>query len=149
VPLVSATPIEIEQEKRETFIAETHGSLQNAGAVWAHIESVLRNSRRDLEIFRAAPDLQANEIRLGLSIQDLYESGESIRPRARPDQGGVDLTAELTDVGSLHTLNLGMKPGPDGWYETEFPPQHEGVYRVRVSGGAGVCPVQDVFAVSD
>ena len=149
VPSVSATPIEIEEEKRETFIAETHGSLQNATEVWAHIESLLRTSRRDLKIFRAAGDLQLNNIRLGLSIEDLYESGEPIRPRALPEQQDVNLTAELTHVSSLRTLKLPLKPSPDGWHEAEFPPQPEGVYRVRVSGGVGVCPVQDVFAVSE
>lgn len=147
VPLVSATPIEIEQEKRETFIAERHGSLQNASEVWTHVEAVLKNSRRDFGIFKAAADLQANNIRLGLSIDDLYEIGEPIRPKVRPDQQGVDLTAELSDV-NVRNVSQAMKPGPDGWYETEFPPQPEGVYRIRVFGGPGVCPVQDVFAVS-
>jgi hypothetical protein len=147
VPRVSATPIEIEKEKRETFIAEAHGSLQNASEVWAHVESVLKNSRFDLGPFKAAQDLRAQSTGLGLLIDDLYENGESIRPRVRPEEEGATLTAQLTDVNGLRTLNQVMKPCPDGWHETEFPPQPEGIYRIRVSGGVGVSPVQDVFAV--
>jgi pimeloyl-ACP methyl ester carboxylesterase len=148
VPRVSATPIEIEKEKRETFIAEKHGSLQNASEVWAHLESVLKNSRLDLGLFKAASDLRANNIQLGLSIEDLYVIGESIRPRAYADGQAVELTAELTDVDGLRMLKQVMKPAADGSHETEFPPQPEGVYRIRVSGQEGVCPVQDVLAVS-
>ncbi|MGB7761819.1 MAG: hypothetical protein WBL61_18445 [Bryobacteraceae bacterium] len=148
VPRVSATPIEIEKEKREVFVAEVHGSIQNSPAVWAHVESVLRNARLDLGIFKEVSDLPVKEVQLGLSIEDLYESGESIRVRARPDQAGVILQAELADVDGLRTLNQVMKPDADGWHETEFPPQPEGVYRIRVFGDQGVCAVRDVFAVS-
>jgi hypothetical protein len=146
VPRVSATPIEIEKERRETFIAEKHGSLQNASEVWSHLQSVLRNSRLDLSIFKAAGDLRANNIQVGLSIDDLYEKGEPIRLRAHPEEA-VGLTAELADVDGLNLWVQDMKPTPDGWYETEFPPKSEGVYRIKVYGKEGVCPVQDVFAV--
>jgi pimeloyl-ACP methyl ester carboxylesterase len=148
VPQVSATPIEIEKEKREVFIAEQHGSLQNASEVWSHVESVIRSSRRDLSMFKAGADLQPSNVRVGLSIDDLYEAGESIRPRARPDQAGLELTAELTEVNGVRTLSQPMKAASDGWYDTEFPPQPEGVYRLRVKGGAGVSPVQGLLAVS-
>ena len=148
VPSVSATPIEIEKEKREVFIAEVHGSIQNAPEVWAHVESVLKNSRQDLSIFKAAFDLRPDPVRLSLMIEDLYEQGESIRPRARPDRAGVSLTAELTEVNGLRASKQVMTETPDGWYVTEFSPQPEGVYRVRVSGEPGVRPVRDVFAVS-
>jgi hypothetical protein len=143
VPSFSATPIEIEKEKRETFIAEAHGSLQNATAVWDHIESVLKYSRQDLSIFRG--DLQENKLAVALAIDDLYERGEPICPKARPD-GAALLTATVTDVDGKNTLTRQMDKPSDGWHEFEFPPLSEGVYRIRISG-AGVAPVQDVFAV--
>jgi pimeloyl-ACP methyl ester carboxylesterase len=145
VPRVSATPKEIAKEKRETFVAEVHGSLQNAPAVWNQLQFVLRSAREDPSIIKGV--LHPNDVHLGLAVDDSYEKEEPIRPKALPDQPGVALTAELSDVNGIRILRQPMTPASDGWYETEFPPQTEGVYRIRISG-EGVNPVQDVFAVS-
>jgi hypothetical protein len=147
VPRVSATPIEIENERRETFIAEAHGSIQNATEVWNHVQSVLKNSHLDLGIFKAHQDLEAQDVRVGLAIDDLYEKGEPILAKARPDKPGVKLTAAISDVNGVETINQPMKERSDGWYEAEFASRPEGVYRIRIYSDAGVHPVQDVFAV--
>jgi pimeloyl-ACP methyl ester carboxylesterase len=145
VPRVSATPREIEKEKREVYLAQAHGSIQNAQAVWEHLETVLKASREDLSIFRGV--LQLQNVKVGLTIDDLYEKGESIYVKALPDNDQVILTATLSDVDGIRTVTQQMDKASDGWHKTEFPPQTEGVYRIGISG-EGVVPVQDVFAVS-
>lgn len=144
VPRVSATPREIEKEKREVFVAQVHGSIQNAQSVWEHVETVLQASREDLSIFKGV--LQPQNVKVALTIDDLYEKGESIYVKALPDTDQVILTATLSDVDGIRTVTQQMDKASDGWHKAEFPPQAEGVYRIRISG-EGILPVQDVFAV--
>ena len=53
VPRVSATPIELSDDPRETYVSTKHGSLQNAEAVLSHVVGAL--TRKRLERFRDTP----------------------------------------------------------------------------------------------
>ena len=53
VPRVSATPIELSDDPRETYVSTTHGSLQNAEAVLSHVVGAL--TRKRLDRFRDTP----------------------------------------------------------------------------------------------
>lgn len=151
VPLVSATPIEIEKEKREIFVAEAHASLQNSGSVWDQIDGVIRNAHTDLSLFKAAgQELAPAEVKLSLTLDDSYERSEPIRVRVRPDKAAVTLYASINGVAAPYSVgNQRMNAQPDGVYETEFaPPPEEGVYRIRISGTPAVSPVTDVIDVA-
>ncbi|PWT96406.1 MAG: lecithin--cholesterol acyltransferase, partial [Blastocatellia bacterium] len=54
VPRLSATPIELSEEYRETYFAEHHASLQNNDSVLADLSNRLRQMQTNLSQFRGA-----------------------------------------------------------------------------------------------
>ena len=141
VPRVSATPIELSKDRRETFLAEQHASLQNFDAALNQLEGILTGNGLNLEL------IKAEEVRLGLSIEDVYDSKEPINIRVRPDRPVADLRATIVDTGeSRGPVFKNLKP-VDGWMETECFELKPGTYRVKVAGGPEVSPVTDIFLV--
>ena len=130
VPRASATPIELEQQGREVFAAEMHGSLQNADGALANIKGLLTTPAMDLSKFRA--ELPAA---LTLDVEDVVLPGEPLRVRARASEGNPKIRAVLTRIDpgapdSSFIEPLGKSPD-GGWRQSEFavPP---GTWRVRV-----------------
>ena len=150
VPRVSATPIEVEHEENAMFAAQRHASLQNDDPVLAQLAGILSGLHLELAAFRAPPT-----VGLSLDVDDVYEAGEPVTVKARPERESTDtLLAVVEDASqppdSQHPVELArapLRPGDEGWHSVELPPLPDGAYRVTVLGGGMVAPVTDVFAV--
>jgi hypothetical protein len=150
VPRVSATPIEVEHEENAMFAAQRHASLQNDDPVLAQLAGILSGLHLDLAAFRAPPT-----VGLSLDVNDVYEAGEPVTVKARPERESTDaLLAVVEDASqppdSQHPVELArapLRPAGDGWHSVELPPLPDGAYRVTVLGSGMVEPVADVFVV--
>lgn len=150
VPRVSATPIEVEHEENAMFAAQRHASLQNDDPVLAQLAGILSGLHLDLAAFRALPT-----VGLSLDVEDVYETGEPVTIKARPERESTDaLLAVVEDASqppdSQHPVEVArapLRPADDGWHSVEIPPLPDGAYRVTVLGSGMVEPVADVFAV--
>jgi hypothetical protein len=150
VPRVSATPIEVEHEENAMFAAQRHASLQNDDPVLAQLAGILSGLHLDLAAFRAPAT-----VGLSLDVDDVYEAGEPVTVKARPERESTNaLLAVVEDASqppdSQHPVELArapLRPSGDGWHSVELPPLPEGAYRVTVLGSGMVEPVADVFAV--
>jgi hypothetical protein len=150
VPRVSATPLELEHEENAMFAAQRHASLQNDDPVLTQLAGVLSGVDLDLTVFRAPSALG-----LGLEIEDVYEVGEPVTIRARPEQEPDDaLLAVVEDAAlppdhdqSVEAARVSLERAEEGWHHAELAPLPPGTYRVTVFGGGAVEPVPDVFGV--
>jgi pimeloyl-ACP methyl ester carboxylesterase len=150
VPRVSATPIEVEHEENAMFAAQRHASLQNDDPVLAQLAGILSGLHLDLAAFRAPAT-----VGLSLDVDDVYEAGEPVTVKARPERESTNaLLAVVEDASqppdSQHPVELArapLRPAGDGWHSVELPPLPDGAYRVTVLGSGMVEPVADVFAV--
>jgi hypothetical protein len=144
VPRVSATPLEIEHEENAMFTSERHGSLQNEDGVLVQLKGVLSGLDLDFSMFRGF----VPTIGLGLDLDDVYDMGEPLRVRVRPEEEPPDpLLAEAVDVETGVSIRTTLTKGGDGWHVGELGPLPEGVYRLTAFGSGAVEPVSDVFAV--
>jgi pimeloyl-ACP methyl ester carboxylesterase len=150
VPRVSATPIEVEHEENAMFAAQRHASLQNDDPVLAQLAGILSGLHLDLAAFRAPAT-----VGLSLDVDDVYEAGEPVTVKARPERESTNaLLAVVEDASqppdSQHPVELArapLRPAGDGWHSVELPPLPDGAYRVTVLGSGMVEPVADVFVV--
>lgn len=156
VPYLSAIPIELSAEYRETYIPERHGCLQNN----LPMLNELRNRLRQMQI----PGLGAirgpairvdkgEEAGIALEIEDAYGAQESVRMSARlvnclDAAGGLEARIQPSAGGP--TLKA-MFQEADGKWELEHAPMPPGLYRVEVatrgSAPAAPPPVHDIFEV--
>ena len=149
VPRVSATPLEVEHEENAMFAAQRHASLQNDDPVLTQLAGVLTGVELDLSAFRA-PSLN-----LSLDVDDVYEVGEPITVRARPERDTDEpLLAVVEDAARGpdderpdEVARATLRESDEGWHSGEIAPLPEGAYRVTVFGGGMVEPVTDVLAV--
>ncbi|NET56769.1 MAG: hypothetical protein F6K47_11565 [Symploca sp. SIO2E6] len=158
VPYLSAIPIELSQEYRETYIAERHGSLQNNPRVLQELRDRLKATQiksfdiRGPEVSPAAAERAA----ISLGLDDLYLADEPVRLSARlihGEQRFGNLKAEITSVtGDVKPLNLEFQQQGQDW-ELLLDDLAAGLYRVRVhtdsSNSEAPTPVQDLFEVAD
>jgi len=157
VPRLSAIPVELSDEYRQTFFAERHGSLQRNETVLAHVREIIEQAQVVglKEIRGADVDPQAAAFpALSVALDDLYVEGEPVRIRAElvnmPAPAGPP-RALLQPVGGGVTREEVFRPDPDGWVAEVggLPP---GAYRVEVRapavGGAAPLPVHDLFEVA-
>jgi pimeloyl-ACP methyl ester carboxylesterase len=90
VPRPSATPLELSDEYRETFLAEQHGSLQNNGVTLDDlVERIAQAQSRRLGEIRGSMSYRMPAI--DVQADDLYLAGEPVVIRATP----VDWAGEL------------------------------------------------------
>jgi len=156
VPYLSAIPIELSQEYRETYIAERHGSLQNNPRVLQELRDRLKATQikslseiRGPEVSPAA----AQRAAISLGLDDLYLADEPVRLSARliGKQVFGSLKAEITSVtGDGKSVNLEFQQQGQDW-ELLVDDLAAGLYRVRVhtdsSSSEAPSPVQDLFEV--
>jgi len=148
VPRVSATPIELDDERSfgAVYAPERHGSLQNDEAVLRQVLGILSEPRLGMERFRSL-----TAIPLGLDIGDFYSAGEPImfdvEPAEMPPQPLNARVHSVVDGQQLASQLL--RKTPDGRYLGELAPLPAGAYRLRVEGGTLVAPATDVFLVGD
>jgi hypothetical protein len=142
VPRVSATPLELSGQRRETYVATRHASLQNGESTLVQLAGLLADMDLDLTAYYGL------NIRLSLDVDDAFATGEPVTVRAKAEDEAVALTAVVVNTltGEL-SEQARLRPTTDGWCSAELHPLAEGTYRVTVAGKGAVDPVSDVFAV--
>ena len=157
VPRVSATPIELSKEHRETFFVERHGSLQNNPNVLDDLADRLRQLQSEgLENIRGTWESRSLRARptISLHVDDAYVRGEEpVRVDAALD--GADaatvLRARIQRIDAqapIEVVSMVEAAGVWSAYGDHLP---EGTYRITVEsdllGDVGPTPVTDVFEI--
>jgi hypothetical protein len=156
VPRLSATPVELSMEYRETYFAQRHASLQNDDGVLSDLRERLKQTQVNLSAFRgAAPSVEASEKpAISLGLEDLYLPDEPVRMTAKLiNVSGPQLkapTARITTDAGAPVIERKFSGADDKW-ELVIDPLPEGCYRVTVltdefAAGAPL-PVNDIFLV--
>jgi pimeloyl-ACP methyl ester carboxylesterase len=157
VPRVSATPIELGEEYRETFHPEMHGSLQNNNQILSGLLERLKQMQiPNLSVIRG-PEIVPSTIgrpAIAIDLQDLYTSGEPIVIHARlvntdTTMGGVKARIESSSGAILAELDVEIDGDEFVFSKTALPPD---LYRLTVStvntGPGAPTPVHDIFEVA-
>jgi len=156
VPRLSAIPIELDQEYRETYIAQRHSCLQSSPQILNDLRERLKQMQISHQPIRGT-ELR-NEIdkrpAISLNIDDLYVASEPIELYARIVDLKTDigvLQAKITPVEqNERPLLLNFQEQEHRWVLTIecLPP---GLYRLEVQtsmqGPLTPIPVKDVFEV--
>lgn len=143
VPRVSATPIELGNQRLEVYVADRHASLQNSDPVLVQLSGLVSGLTLDLDAYYAI------NTRLALDLDDAYADDEPIEVRVRPEDESVMPTATIVTADSGEVAaRVDLKPGEDGWHRAEVAPLPAGTYRITVRGEGPVDPVTDVFVVA-
>ncbi len=157
VPYLSAIPIELSEEYRETYIAERHGSLQNNLWVLQQLRDRLKATQIQSLAEIRGPQVSptaAEGAAISLGLDDLYLANEPVRLSARlihADQTFGGLKAEITSItGDRRALNFEFHHNDENW-ELLLDNLPAGLYRVRVEtqsySSDAPSPVQDLFEV--
>ncbi|MEI6361861.1 MAG: hypothetical protein WCP95_06975 [Actinomycetes bacterium] len=142
VPRVSATPIELSDSPRETYVSTKHGSLQNAEAALTHVVGTV--TRKSLAGYR---DLPFNGLTLDAPtvLGTTQELDITVRTLGAPSA----MRAVVEDVATGRTVRQRtFRRKRDGSFPTTIPPLEEGVYRITVtSDSPEATPVSDLVTV--
>ncbi len=136
VPRVSATPLELTNAHRETYVAEAHASLQNWEPALVQLTGILSGQQIDTGLFNFGV-----ETGLSLDLDDVYPSkAVEIRVRAKDvDQ----IRASISDPKGIEKTSMPLSRSSDDlWTGTVSLPA--GSYRVTATG-EGASPVTDVI----
>ena len=158
VPRLSAIPIEMSNEYRDTFVSERHSSLQNHRGVLTDLRARLQQMQvRGLGAIRGGPKPAPRAERraaIALDVDDLYRADEAV-------ELGISVTGDRTKAGSVVVTitpvgsperghSLLVSPAEGGSVVRADVPAR-GLYRVAVepelAGPESPTPVHDVFAV--
>jgi pimeloyl-ACP methyl ester carboxylesterase len=147
VPYISAVPIELSDELRETYLPEQHGSIQNHPRVLGELrERITAAQAKGKEKIRGPEILNVfKPPAISLTVDDLYLAGEMVVIQAQlvdfnRDPGGVK--AKITAVSGTHSLDLDLKEQEQGW-SIELSDLPTGLYRVNVQTGSSAPGVPD------
>jgi pimeloyl-ACP methyl ester carboxylesterase len=144
VPRVSATPLELSDDPRESYATEAHASLQNLDSLLVQVAGVL--TRRPLAAYRASPfdgfRLEAPEV--AAPTEPLEVVVQTSGPVAT-----VTVSVEDVDTGQRSAAN--GKLDADGRAAVRLGPLAPGVYRVTAADAdrASLQPVTDLVIVGD
>jgi hypothetical protein len=159
VPRVSAIPVELSGDYRDTYIAEKHASLQNN-------RDLLNQISERLKIMQATAELSAirgSELQpksalqpaLALEVDDIYPSTEPVIIQATLFNwpgSAHDLAVRVTPTASpdfTSALMVKVRQNDTGWVGEigELPP---GAYRIELFAleTPQISPVHDVFLVA-
>lgn len=158
VPRLSAVPIELSEEYRETFIAERHSSLQKSLPVLNDLRDRLKQMQisSNLKAIRGPePSKEAAErAAISLNLDDLYVASEPVELRAKLLNLSADpgvLIANITPVsGDGKLLKLEFQEQEQQWV-LALDDLAPGLYRLEVrtrkAGSLAPTPVHDLFEV--
>jgi hypothetical protein len=169
VPKISAFPIEFSDNdvlEIPSFIAETHGSLQNQPGILLNLLNKLQSSQSPqgtLEDIRGRGDersrsISARDKGISLLLEDLYLQGEPIIIKAKTNPDNFDfggLKARITCVSEHRPdVDVDLVTESDGWSSTTDSLKLEpGLYRIQVktenTGEDAPNSVNDLFEVAD
>lgn len=159
VPRVSATPVELSESFRDTFVVERHSSLQaNAHVLVDLCERLAQLQVRGLAAVRGPGGGRAAEESrpaLAINVADAFVDGEPIVVEARFDGSEVQLGRPQARIEPLTALAAPVvrpfAPSPDGGWRLEAEGLPDGLHRLTVSVEGGgpwaPSPVHDVFGV--
>ena len=142
VPRVSATPLELSDQRREVYAAEAHASLQNFSPVLTQVGGVLTSSEFDPSAFEAAV-----QVTLGLDLQDVYGAGP-VEIAAKPSRP-VPLEVQVFDAPTNKLVARERLAASEDGYARAHVNLSPGAYRVTVGGDQRVSPVTDACLVID
>ncbi|MCP5009074.1 MAG: lecithin--cholesterol acyltransferase [Aestuariibacter sp.] len=151
VPRVSAVPIELSHEYRDSFQAEKHASLQSNANLLSRLAATIATTQSDLglvkggDLFPSAPP----ETALSLTVGDLYPANSPITVDAERlnGSGGGDLVLSAKRMADGVETSVRVT-ADDGSQQIELPPLVAGTYRLTLAESGGqATPVHDVFAV--
>ncbi len=153
VPRISAIPIELSEEYRETYIAEKHGSVQNNELVLNDLMERLKVMQTKLGVFRGS-DPAPEKSSLSLDLDDLYLPSEPIVLRAEIHnskyEGGLEAFIESINV-SREPKTIAFQKHENQW-SLVLDNLEPGLYRVKVepseSGSDKLQAVRDLFEVA-
>jgi hypothetical protein len=156
VPRLSAIPIELSEEYRDTFVPERHAGLHNHKAVLQDIrERLVQMQTRGLGAIRG-PSLTDAEERAALSVdlEDLYEAGEAVTVTASVVNGSANAV-----IATLTPLIEGGQPFKrdfieiENGFQLELTDAEPGGYRIEVAtkeqGPAAPSSVHDLFVIAN
>lgn len=151
VPRFSATPVELSNQRLESYAATCHASLQNAEGVLHHVSEAL--AALDLDLggaeYRAA--WLPETFNLALDVEDAFWDNEPVVIRVSSDiLPSPALLAVVNEVDrNTEIARINFPAGGTGWRSAELPPLSPGIYRCRVEGFGGAKSTSDIFAVYD
>ena len=157
VPRLSAIPIELDQEYRETYIAQRHSCLQSSPQVLSDLRERLKQMQILHKPIRGSEPSKevAQQPAINLNLDDLYLASEPVELRAKilnlREDPGV-LKATITRVGTDKQLSFEFHQQEHRWVLTidDLTP---GLYRLKVqtrkAGPSAPRPVQDLFEVTN
>src|SRR5436305_1691812 len=158
VPRLSAIPIELANQYRETYIPECHSSLQNSRAMLSDLRSRLEATQTvGLSTIRG-PELHPageQQAAISLELDDLYTADEPVKLSAQlinyPDHT-ASLKALIEAVGSANIPTIERIFGfEEGRWQLTAKGLTPGLYRLTVHTSnvrpGGPAPVHDVFEV--
>lgn len=159
VPRISATPIELSDAYRDSFVAERHGSLQCNRSILDDLRGRLQHMQaRGLREIRGAEESPAAAERsaIALDLHDLYGPGEPVTLTARlvnvnRPVGTLQAYIEGVDAPAAVREPRPFVETPDGWAAQldKLPP---GLYRVEVrtasAGAWAPSPIHDLFEIA-
>jgi hypothetical protein len=158
VPRFSAIPIELDQEYRETYIAQKHSYLHSTQDVLGDLCERLKQMQNTREPIRV-PELStkvAQRTAISLNLDDLYLANEPVELRARilnPSIRTGVLQACITPANmDGQELKLDFQQQQDDKWVLTIDDLASGLYRLKVQtsmrGSSTPIPVQDVFEVT-
>jgi pimeloyl-ACP methyl ester carboxylesterase len=144
VPRVSATPLELSDDARESYATERHGSLQNFEALLVQLMGIL--TRKSLAAYKGNP---YDGFRL--EAPEIVVPGQELEITAATDGPAIRIAAALENVDTGAKQEVLAEIGDDGRATATFPGQPAGVYRVTVRDpdGTGLKPVSDLLVAGD
>ncbi|MEH2062396.1 MAG: lecithin--cholesterol acyltransferase [Nostoc sp.] len=160
VPYLSAIPIELSSEYRETYISEQHGSLQNNNKILGQLLERLKGMQvQGLGNIRDPFDVEvspkaAEQPAISLTLDDLYLADEAIEVRAKilnTDRDNGQLKAKIEPIsGDGKSLNVDFQEQNGEWVLT-LGDLDQGLYRLKVqtekTGVQAPIPVSSLFEV--
>jgi len=160
VPRLSAIPIEMSEEYRDTYVPERHGSLQTNTSVLADVLGRIGQMQvkglEEIRGFKIRPKA-ATLAAISLDVDDIYVAGEKAELRVqlvnvtgKQDYGSI--LARIEEIhGTKATMSREFQEIEDGW-TLSLKDLPSGLYRVEVSTtkeGPGSPPaVHDVFEIA-
>jgi len=156
VPRLSAIPIELSEEYRDTFVPERHSGLHNHLGVLQDIrERLVQMQTKGLGAIRG-PTLSDAGARpaLSLDLEDVYEPDESVVITASVVNGHTDqVLAKVTPLAEGgHPIERLFEEDEQG-FRLDLTGVEPGGYRIEVStrdqGPGSPSRIHDVFVIAD
>ena len=150
VPRVSAVPLELSNDYRESFHPEKHASLQSNADLLSRLAATLvtTQSNRIDEVKGGDPILEPHQAALSLAVDDLYPTNTPVKLEV--ELLNVETGGELVVTVKGAETRVARVTANEGVQQIEISPLVVGTYHVELSIiGGKATSVHDVFAVRE